>query len=160
MLSAFPALLALVALLLPVLFGASFYLDSFWDDVFKGNITVSSDTFFLMLLTSSATPSKSAWAKRSDVTNEVTGTGYTAGGQAATITLTAASGNADLETTNMADVSWTSATITAAFAVLYKHRGGAASADNLMFVVDFGGSFTSTAGTFTVHMSTQFGVQN
>jgi len=139
---------------------ASFYYDSFLDDVFHGNITVSSDTFYLMLTTSSYAPSKSGHAKRSDVTNEVSGTGYTAGGQAATITLTAASGNSDLELTNMADVSWTTATITAAFAVLYKHRGGAASADNLVFVIDFGGNFTSTAGTFTVHMSTQFGVQN
>lgn len=160
MVTAFPVLLALLVALLPFLFGTSFYFDSFWDDVFRGNITVNTDTFYLMLLTSSATPSKSAWAKRSDTTNEVSGTGYTAGGQAATITLTAASGNADLELTNMADVSWTSATITAAYAILYKHRGGAASADNLMFNVDFGGSFTATAGTFTVHMSTQFGVQN
>lgn len=139
---------------------ASFFYDSFWDDLMKGNIVPSTDTFKLMLTTSSYTPSKSAHAKRSDVTNEITGTGYTAGGAAATITLTAASGNSDLELVNMGDVSWTTATITAAFAVLYKSRGGASSADNLVFVIDFGGNFTSTAGTFTVHMSTQFGVQN
>lgn len=139
---------------------ASFFYDSFWDDLMKGNIVPSTDTFKLMLTTSSYTPSKASHAKRSDVTNEVTGTGYTAGGAAATITLTAASGNSDLELINMADVSWTTATITAAFAVLYKSRGGASSADNLVWVIDFGGSFTSTAGTFTVHMTTQFGVQN
>lgn len=139
---------------------ASFIYDSFWDDVAKGNIVLSTDTFKLMLTTSSYTPSKSAHAKRSDITNEVTGTGYTAGGAAATITLTAASGNADLEAFNMADVSWTTATITAAYAVLYKSRGGAASADNLVWLIDFGGNFTSTAGTFTVHMSSSFGVQN
>lgn len=139
---------------------ASFFYDSFWDDLMKGNIVPSSDTFKLMLTTSSYTPSKASHAKRSDVTNEVSGTGYTAGGAAATVTLTAASGNSDLELVNSADVSWTTATITAAFAVLYKSRGGASSADNLVFLVDFGGTFTSTAGTFTVHMSTQFGVQN
>lgn len=139
---------------------ASFYYDSFWHDLMQGNIVPSTDTFKLMLTTSTYTPSKSAHAKRSDITNEVSGTGYTAGGSTATITLTAASGNSDLELTNMADVSWTTATITAAYGVLYKSRGGAASADNLMFLCDFGGTFTSTAGTFTVHMTTNFGVQN
>ncbi len=139
---------------------ASFFYDSFWDDLMKSNVVPSTDTVYGMLTTSSYTPSKSAHAKRSDVTNEVSGTGYTAGGQALSITLTAASGNSDLELVNMADVSWTTATITAAYLVAYKHRGGASSADNLYWVVDFGGSFTSTAGTFTVHMSTQFGVQN
>lgn len=139
---------------------ASFFYDSFWDDLVHGLITPSTDTFYLMLTTGTYAPSKSGHAKRSDVTNEVVGTGYTAGGAAATVTVTAASGNADLELVNMADVSWTTATITAAFAVLYKHRGGASTADNLVFVIDFGGNFTSTAGTFTVHMSTQFGVQN
>jgi hypothetical protein len=137
----------------------SFY-DSFWDDLMHGNIVPSTDTFKLMLTTSSYVPSKSAHAKRSDVTNEITGTGYTAGGAAATVTLTAAATNSDLELINIADVSWTTATITAAFAVLYKARGGAASADNLVCWMDFGGNFTSTAGTFTVHLTTQFGVQN
>jgi hypothetical protein len=139
---------------------ASFFFDSFWDDLVKGNVVPSTDTVKVLLTTSSYVPSKASHAKRSDVTNEITGTGYTAGGAAAAITLTAASGNADLELINQADVSWTTATVTAAFAVAYKSRGGASTADNLYWVIDFGGNFTSTAGTFTVHMSTQFGVQN
>lgn len=139
---------------------ASFFYDSFWDDLVKGNVVPSTDTFKLMLATSSYTPSKSAHAKRSDVTNEASGTNYTAGGAAATITLTAAAGNADLELINMADVSWSTATITAAYGVLYKSRGGASSADNLVYLIDFGGTFSSTAGTFTVHLSTQAGIQN
>lgn len=138
---------------------ASFFFDSYWDDVLKGNI-LNTDTFKMLLTTSTYAPSKSAHAKRSDVTNEVVGTGYTAGGAAATVTLTAASGNSDLELINIADVSWTTATITAAYGVLYKSRGGASSADNLVCLLDFAGTFTSTAGTFTVHLSTQFGIQN
>jgi|SRR6185312_1692332 len=139
---------------------ATIFFDSFWHDMAQGLVTPSSDTVYEMLTTSSYTPSKSAHAKRSDITNEITGTGYTAGGQAVTITLTAASGNSDLELYNTADAVWTTATITAAYGVVYKHRGGAASADNLYWLNDFGGSFTSTAGTFTVHMATQFGLQN
>lgn len=137
----------------------SFY-DSFWHDMAQGLVVPSSDTVYLMLATSSYTPSKSAHSKRSDVTNEVTGTGYVSGGTPITITLTAASGNGDLELYGSNDAVWTTATITAAYGIAYKHRGGAASADNLYWLDDFGGSFTSTSGTFTVHMTTQFGVQN
>lgn len=139
---------------------ASFFYDSFWDDVFKGNITVSSDTFYMMLTTNSYSPSKSANAKRSDVTNEVSGTGYTTGGSAVAVTLTAASGNGDLETVNLADVTWSASSFTTAFGVVYKHRGGAASADNLLCLLDFGGSQTVATQSFTVHMSTNYGVQN
>lgn len=135
--------------------------DSCVDDLMRGNVVPSSDTFYMMLCTSSASPSKSAWAKRSDVTNEVSGTGYTAGGKAVALTLTAASGNSDLELLALADTSWTTATITAAYAVVYKHRGGASSADNLFAIIDFGGSFTATGGTFTVSLSSQqLGIQN
>lgn len=139
---------------------ASFFYDSFWDDLMKGNVNPSADTFYMMLTTSTYTPSKAAHAKRSDVTNEVTGTGYTAGGAAATVTLTAASGNSDKEAINIADVSWASSTITARYGVVYKHRGGLATADELVAVLDFGADITSTAGTFTVHLTTQGGVQN
>jgi hypothetical protein len=63
---------------------------SFKADLGKANISWLTDTFKMMLLTSSATPAAS-WAKRSDVTNEITGTGYTAGGAAlASTTITAA----------------------------------------------------------------------
>jgi hypothetical protein len=63
---------------------------SFKKDLGTAKIDWLNDTFKMMLLTSSASPSAS-WAHRSDVTNEVTGTGYTAGGAAlASETVTAA----------------------------------------------------------------------
>ena len=140
---------------------ASFFYDSMWNDLFSGAIAPEADTVYMMLTTSSYSPNKSTNAKRSDVTNESSGAGYSTGGQAVTVTITNASaGTSDLLTVGLADVSWTVATITAAYAVVYKHRGGASSADNLYCLVDFGGSFASVAGTFTVHMSTQFGLQN
>ncbi len=140
---------------------ASFFYDSFWNDLFAGNVAPETDTTYMMLATSSYSPNKSTNAKRSDVTNEASGTGYTTGGQSVTTTITnASSGTSDLLTVGFADVSWTTATITAAYAVVYKHRGGAASADNLYCLIDFGGTFSSVAGTFTVHMSTAFGLQN
>jgi hypothetical protein len=140
---------------------ASFFYDSFFNDLFAGNVAPESDTCYMMLTTSSYTPNKSTNAKRSDVTNESSGAGYSTGGKAVTVTITnAAAGTSDLLTVGLADVSWTTATITAAYAVVYTHRGGLATADNLYCLIDFGGSFSSVSGTFTVHMSTQFGLQN
>jgi hypothetical protein len=50
--------------------------------------------------------------------------------------------------------AWPTSTITARTAVYYKSRGGAASADELVAVVDFGSDVVSTADTFTLSAST------
>jgi hypothetical protein len=132
--------------------------DSFFDDLSKGNVS-SGDTYYMMLVTSSYTPSKGSHAKRSDVTNEVSGTGYTAGGQAVTIT-EAVDTSGHKVTWTPGTVTWSTATISAAGAVIYKHRGGAASADNLVGYIDFGGTVTSTGGNFTVTNSAPLTIQN
>lgn len=128
---------------------ASLIYNSFADDLCKGNVNPNSDTFYAMLVTSSYTPNKDTHTKRSDVTNEVTGTGYTAGGKAVTVTLTKDTAN-DREDLDFTDLTWTSSTITAAAAVIYKRRGGASSADELVCYLDFGGNVSTTGGTFTL----------
>ena len=120
---------------------------SFKSDVVTGNIDLNSDTIYVGLLTSSATPAAS-WAKRSDITNEVTGTGYTAGGQALTTLAVNTSGTQAKWTAD--NVTWASSSITARYAYLYKHRGGLASADELVLIVDFGADKTSSGGNFTI----------
>lgn len=137
---------------------ASLIYDSFADDVSKNNIA-STDTFKVMLVTSSYTANKGTHTKRSDVTNEVTGTGYTAGGVASAMTL-AKDTSGHKETWTFASVNWTSSTISAAGAVIYKSRGGASSADELIAFVDFGGTVSDTAGTFTVTFSSPLTIQN
>lgn len=138
---------------------ASLIYDSFSDDVSKGNIVGSTDTFKAMLVTSTYTPNKGTHAKRSDVTNEVTGTGYSSGGTAVTNTVASDTTN-HKETWTFSNPSWASSTITAHAAVIYKSRGGLASADNLVCYVDFGADVSSTAGTFSVTFSTPLTVQN
>lgn len=123
---------------------------SFIDDIVKGNIDVDSDTFYVMLATASYTPSITAHTKRSDVTSaEASGTGYTAGGKVSVCTVAKDTGNKKV-TFDFADVQWTAASITARYAVIYKRRGGAASADELVAYVDFGENKTSSGDTFTV----------
>ena len=128
-------------------------------DAVVGNIDFDSDTFKMLLVTSSYTASKSH-AKRSDVTNEVSGTGYTAGGNACTVSVAAVDNtNNDVEI-SFTVTSWTSATITARAGVIYKSRGGASSADELVGYVDFGSDISSTNGTFAVTVSTPLKFQN
>lgn len=138
---------------------SSFIYNSFLDDLAKGNIDMDSDTFYGMLVTSTYTPDKDAHTKRSDVTNEVVGTGYTAAGAASAVTLALDTAN-DKETATFADISWATSTITARALVIYKHRGGASSADNLVAYCDFGADKSSSGGTFTAHNSTPLTWQN
>ena len=126
--------------------------NSFFTDLSKGAIDLDTDTFKLMLVTSAYTPTKTH-AKRSDITNEVTGTGYTAGGATlANVTVTQDNTN-DLAKFDADDVSWVTSTITARGAVLYKARGGAASADELVKYFDFGSDQSSVGAAFTVQFN-------
>ena len=122
-------------------------------DVVRGPIDFDTDTFKVMLVTSAYTPSQDNHDKRDDVTNEVSGTGYTAGGVTTACTVTQDNAN-DRVTLSFASVSWATSTITARGAVIYKARGGAASADNLVCYIDFGADVVSTAATFTLGSST------
>lgn len=133
---------------------SGFAFNSALRDEAMGNINYNADAFKVMLLTATATPNKDTWTRRSDVTNEVSGTGYTAGGA----TITAAVGSTDT-TNDRVDISlgaatWPASTITARYAVYYKSRGGASSADELVACVDFGQDVNTIADTFSLTAST------
>ena len=139
---------------------ASLVYNSFMRDIATGQVDCDTDTFKMMLVTSTYTASK-AHAKRSDITNEVAaGSGYTAGGNACALTVAATDNvNNDVEI-SFSVTSWTSATITARGGVIYKSRGGASSADELVGYVDFLSNITSTNGTFAVTVSTPLSLTN
>jgi hypothetical protein len=129
--------------------------NSFKRDIMNGSIDLDTDTIKVMLVTSAYTPDQDAHTKRSDITNEVSGTGYSAGGSAlANKTVTV--DNTDNEGVFDADdVTWTDASITARGAVVYKSRGGAATADELICYVDFGADKTSEANNFQIQWATE-----
>jgi hypothetical protein len=121
----------------------------FKKSIMTGAIDLDTDTLKVMLVTSSYTPNIDTHLDRADVTNEVTGDGYTEGG----VTLTSVTVTQD-DTNNRAvfdagDVSWTTATITARGAVIYKSTGTAGN-DLLIAYKDFGSDKVSTYGTFTI----------
>lgn len=124
--------------------------NSFKRDIMNGSIDLDTDTIKIMLTTSSYTPNIDTHTKRSDITNEVSGTGYTAGGATLANKAVTADTTNDRGVFDADDVSWTTSTITARYAVLYKSRGGASSADELIMYLDFSTDYTSTAGTFLI----------
>lgn len=119
----------------------------------RGNIDFDTDTFKVLLTTSVYAENKDTHDFRDDVTNEVTGTGYTAGGNTVTVTVTLDTVN-DRVDISLGGTTWPTSTITARKAVYYKSRGGLASADELVAVNDFGADVISSAGTFTLNAST------
>lgn len=137
---------------------ASLIYNSCLNDMATGAIDFDTNSFKILLVTSSYTPNKDTHTKRSDVTNEITGTGYTAGGASTTVTVTNDTANDRIDI-DFSDVSWSTATLTAAAAVIYKTTG-TASADNLVAYLDFGGNVTSTNGTFTLDITSPLRIQN
>jgi hypothetical protein len=129
------------------------------EDLARGAIDFDTDTFFAMLVTSTYVANKDTHLKRSDVTNEVTGTGYTAGGTAVTVTVTKDLPNDRLDI-SFSNPSWANSTLTARGVVVYKRRGGAATADELVCYGDFGANVSSTNGTFTVNFTSPLRFQN
>jgi len=124
--------------------------NSFKRDIMNGSIDLDTDSIKVMLVTSAYTPNIDTHTKRSDVTNEVSGTGYTAGGSALTTKTVTADNTGDKGVFDADDLTWSSSTITARGAVLYKARGGASSADELIAYIDFTSDQISSNGNFTI----------
>jgi hypothetical protein len=102
----------------------------------------TADTMYMALYTSSATLDDTTTAYTA--TNEVSGTGYVAGGQALTTVAPTSSGTTAYLDFN--DETWTSSTITARGALIYNST----QSNKSVAVLDFGSDKTSTAGDFTV----------
>ena len=118
-------------------------------ELINGGIDLDTDTIKVALVTSAYTPDIDLHDDFADITNEVVGTGYVAGGQAlATKSVTVDDTN-DLAYFDADDVTWSSSTITARGAVLYKDTGTPATS-TLIAYFDFGSDQSSSAGNFTI----------
>lgn len=111
--------------------------------------TANGDTFKMALYTNSA--SFTAATTAYTATNEVSGTGYSAGGQDLTSVDPVSSGTTAL--CDFDDETWSTATITARGALIYNSTPNTTSisvTNPTVVVLDFGADKTSTAGDFTV----------
>ena len=118
---------------------------SFKQELMEGVHDFTSHTFKIALYTSSATLSAATTAY--STTDEVSGTGYTAGGEALTVTGGAVSISGTTAYIDFSDVTWSSSTITARGALIYNDT---AVGNPAVAVLDFGSDKTSTSGDFTV----------
>jgi len=117
--------------------------------IMNGGIDLDTDTIKVMLVTSTYTPNQDTHVFRSSVTNEVTGSGYSAGG-ATLASKTVTQDDTDNEGVfDAADVTWSTATITARGAVIYKSTG-VAGTDTLICYLDFVSDQTATGADFTI----------
>jgi hypothetical protein len=76
--------------------------------------------------------------------NQVSGTGYTTGGN--TLGSPVVANQTNVATLTFAQTQWTSATFGAAFGAIYNNS----ASDKLVVVLDFGGTKSCSNGTFTI----------
>lgn len=105
--------------------------------------TTAADTFKIALYTSSATlgPTTTVYT----TSNEVAGTGYTAGGNILSISVAPTSGGTTAYI-SFSNTTWASATITARGALIYNSTQGNAA----VAIFDFGSDKSTVSGDFTI----------
>ena len=127
---------------------------SFKQQLLAGDHDIDNDTLKLALYTDSATLNGNTTAF--STSNEVGNSGtYASGGgtlTSPTIGLTKTSATASTAFVDFANVSFTSATISAQAALIYNTSAGNTNA--AIAVLDFGSVKTSTNGTFTIAFPT------
>lgn len=124
--------------------------NSFIDKVARGQIDLDAGlTVKAMLLTASYTPAQ-AHDFRDDLTSEVTGTGYSAGGTVVSVTVTTV-GASNLTRLTLGQAIWNAAggALTGRKVAYYVSRGGSASADELICVASETADVTATNANWT-----------
>lgn len=118
---------------------------------FNKEIDFDSDSIKVALVGSGYTPNQDTHDYWDDVVaNEVTGTGYTAGGTALAGKTATYDATSNVIVLDANDVVWASSTITARYAVIYDDSGATNAQKALLGYVDFGSNQSSTNGNFTV----------
>lgn len=113
-------------------------------DFLGGVHDLDTDTIKIALYTSAATLGATTTAYTTS--NEVAGTGYTAGGNTLASPVISADGTTGI--VDFADTVWSTSTITARGALIYN----ASKSNKAIAVLDFGSDKSSSGGDFTVIM--------
>ena len=124
--------------------------NKFRAELLNGNIDLVNDTIKVMLLKNSYTPDVDAHDFIDDVSgDEVSGTGYTAGGATLANPAVTEDDANDKGKFDADDVSWPNSTITAHYAVVYKDTGTPSSSP-VLGVFDFGADKTTNNTEFKI----------
>ena len=123
------------------------------ESVWGKDVDWDNDTIKVMLTTVTYVPDQDAHDFKDDVTNEVSGTGYTATGAtlaSKTVTTSAYTGGTNIFALDAADATWTTSTITARVAVIYDATPATDATRPLICYQLSDADVSTTAGTFTV----------
>lgn len=119
---------------------------SFKLNLYQNYFLNSGYTFYIALYTANATALNSTLATYSSA-NEITGTGYTAGGIALVVSSVSSDAASNTAFVTFVNPVWTSAAFTARAALIYNKTSG----NSTIAVLDFGSNITSQ-NTFTIQM--------
>jgi hypothetical protein len=123
----------------------------FLSQALNKEIDWDTDTIKVALLTNSYTPDQDAHNYLDDViANEVTGTGYTAGGNTLANKTNTYNSSTNVIVLDADDTTWSSSTITARYAVIYDASPATNATRPLIGYVDFGSDQSSSNGNFTI----------
>ena len=123
----------------------------FLSQALNKEIDWDTDTIKVALLTNSYTPDQDAHNYLDDViANEVTGTGYTQGGNTLANKTNAYNSATNVIVLDADDTTWSSSTITARYAVVYDATPATNATRPLIGYVDFGSDQSSSNGNFTI----------
>lgn len=123
----------------------------FLSQALNKEIDWDTDTIKVALLTNSYTPDQDAHNYLDDViANEVTGTGYTAGGNTLANKTNTYNSATNVIVLDADDTTWSSSTITARYAVIYDASPATNATKPLIGYVDFGSDQSSSNGNFTI----------
>lgn len=133
---------------------ASGVYNQFKAEVMKGTYNLPSDTIKCALLNNSHAfdADNDGWSSVS--ANEISGTGYTAGGTTLANVAVTADDTDDEGVFDADDAAWSSSSFTAYHAVIYDDTT-TTPADALICSIDFGGAQTVTSGTFTIQWAAE-----
>ena len=123
----------------------------FLSQALNKEIDWDTDTIKVALLTNSYTPDQDAHNYYDDVVaNEVSGTGYTAGGNTLANKTNTYNSGTNVIVLDADDTTWSSSTITARYAVVYDATPATNATKPLIGYVDFGSDQSSSNGNFTI----------
>ena len=123
----------------------------FLSQALNKEIDWDTDTIKVALLTNAYTPDQDVHNYLDDViTHEVSGTGYTAGGNTLANKTNNYNGATNVIVLDADDTTWSSSTITARYAVIYDATPATNANRPLIGYVDFGSDQSSSNGNFTI----------
>jgi len=128
---------------------ANIITNNFKEKLMEGAYNLTTDTVKVALLTSSESPA--AEDETFSNTNEVSGTGYTAGGATLTNPTVTQDDTDDECVYDADDVTWSSSTITARYAVIYNTT----VADDIMAYIDFTEDKSSSSSDFKIEWNAE-----